>query len=90
MSWAQRTRDLVDPASSASSTSAKLDPCVSGNNLLRLVQIRVIIQIIHKYDNRTLEHNNIRIRDAFKKKKIAEKDTLVHMGGRGVKIIPFF
>ena len=50
VSWAQRTRDLVDPASSASSTSAKLDPCVSGNNLLRLVQIRVIIQIIHKYD----------------------------------------
>ena len=23
-------------------------------------------------------------------KKIAEKETLVHMGGRGVKIIPFF
>ena len=29
------------------------------------------------------------IRDAFKK-KIAEKETLVHMGGRGVKKIPFF
>ena len=29
------------------------------------------------------------LRDAFKK-KIAEKETLVHMGGRGVKIIPFF
>ena len=29
------------------------------------------------------------VRDAFKK-NIAEKETLVHMGGRGVKIIPFF
>ena len=29
------------------------------------------------------------IRDAFKK-KIAEKETLVHMGGRGVTKIPFF
>ena len=29
------------------------------------------------------------IREAFKK-KIAEKETLVHMGGRGVKKSPFF
>ena len=33
---------------------------------------------------------NILLRDAFQKKKIAEKETLVHMGGRGVKKIPFF
>ena len=30
------------------------------------------------------------VRDAFQKKKIAEKETLVHMGGRGVKKSPFF
>ena len=30
------------------------------------------------------------IREAFKKKKIAEKETLVHVGGRGIKKSPFF
>ena len=32
----------------------------------------------------------ILIKGCVQKKKIAEKETLVHMGGRGVKIIPFF
>ena len=35
-------------------------------------------------------HVMVPSKGCIQKKKIAEKETLVHMGGRGVKIIPFF
>ena len=42
-----------------------------------------------EFKSKCLKFESVNVREAFKK-KIAEKETLVHMGGRGVKKIPFF
>ena len=41
-------------------------------------------------DRRTDGQTFVNVESLSRLKKIAEKETLVHMGGRGVKIIPFF
>ena len=44
--------------------------------------------ILSSFEFSVAEDSMVSVRDAFKK-KIAEKETLVHTGGRGVKKFPF-